>query len=346
MIIKKQTIEAAKAASVSQVIGKRVELKKQGPNLIGRCPFHDESTGSFTVSETKGIYKCFGCGAAGGALNFVMEFDKLHFLDAVKVVCEECNITIEYEQDEQAVKDYQKREDVRKTQLGLLARVQALYVSEMTPEVRDYLHNRGVSDETIEMRGIGFCPDWQTVTGELVKDGFLDMAAALGVVAFGKNDKAYDFFHHRITIPIRNYKGEVVSWGGRGWGEQQPKYLNGKESALFSKRNTLFGFWEAKQAIVKHDLAVITEGFFDVIVPYQLGLQNVVATMGTSLSDEQVAMIKRYTNNVTLARDGDNAGEGATLRDMETCLKADMGVHVMTGFDKVKDLDEWARARV
>lgn len=349
------------AAKIEEVVGDYVSLKRRGANLIGLCPFHQEKTGSFTVSPAKGIYKCFGCGKSGHAIGFVMDIEQCGFIDAVRQVAKRYNIQIterELTADEQQrqddresmfiVNDYANRwfqDQLWNTQEGQIAGLQ-------------YFRERGLTDQTIREYGLGYSPErGNPLAGDLKKAGFIEkyivadpnakerqQQPGTGLCGKSEDGRIYDRFRGRVMFPIHTVSGKIVAFAGRiiKKNDNVGKYVNSPDSIIYSKTNELYGLYLAKHAIAKADLCYMVEGQMDVISMHQAGIANVVCSGGTALTKEQIRLIQRFTNNITVIYDGDAAGIHAALRGIDMFLEQGFNVKVLLLPDG-HDPDSFAR---
>lgn len=333
MITQKSVQEILETAKIEDIVQDYVTLKRRGVNMIGLCPFHSEKTPSFTVSPAKNIFKCFGCGVAGDPVKFLMEHDQLTFPEALRHIARKYNIDIEetaptpeaMAQQQAAdrlyiVNDYAKKyyeDQLFNTDIG-----KGVGLS--------YFKNRGFREATMRKFGLGFAPDKKDVfTAKAVSEGHkIDTLRDAGLT--GKFDQ--DFFRNRVMFAIHNVSGKVIGFGGRilQKGIKAPKYINTPETEVYNKSKVLYGIFFAKQTIRKEDECILVEGYTDVISLHQAGIENVVASSGTSLTKEQIRLIKRYTPNVKIIYDGDIAGVKAALRGLDLLLEQDLNVKVVT----------------
>lgn len=349
-MIPKQTIdEIFDAAIIEEVVGEFVPLKKRGANLLGNCPFHNEKSPSFTVSPAKGIYKCFGCGKAGNSVNFVMEHEHYSYPEALRYLAGKFGIEIE----EEAQTDEQKAATDERESLYIVSNYAAKYFNKQLLESDEgkaiglsYFLERGFREDIIETFQLGYSPDsWTAFTDEAEKAGhnlkFLDKSG-LTIV---KGEKKFDRFKGRVMFPIHNLSGRVLGFGGRilKANDKAAKYLNSPESEIYHKSNVLYGIYTAKKAISKEDICYLVEGYTDVISMYQAGVENVVASSGTSLTEGQIRLIKRFTPNITILYDGDAAGLKASFRGIDMILQEGMNVRVVL-FPEGEDPDSYAKA--
>lgn len=328
-IPEKQIDEIRNASDIVDIISGFIQLKKRGKNFIGLCPFHQEKTPSFTVSEEKQIYHCFGCGAGGNVFKFLMDYKNISFVEAVEEIAEHVGIKIQYD----SVPSEQQNELEVFYEINLLAArffSDQLLKSENGDSAREYLKNRGIKLQTLKIFGIGFAPFSRESFLNLAKENKIDLQKAKQLGLIDTNDKGeyYDKFRGRIIFPIFSPNGRVIAFGGRIFsGETNAaKYLNSPESPVYSKRRSLYGLFHSKDEIRKLDRAILVEGYMDLISLYQAGVKNVVASSGTSLTDEQVQLLSRFTKNVLVLFDADSAGEKAALRSIEIFLKQNFEV--------------------
>lgn len=310
---------------VVEVVGERVKLKKAGRNHSGLCPFHQEKSPSFTVSADKQFYHCFGCGAHGNALRFLMEYDKLRFPEAVEQLAGRLGLEVPREgaDDPRA----QARERKRKEGVNLLE-LSASYFRERLkmPEgesARRYLGERGLSAEVQQAFGIGYAPAaWEALKRHLSERGIADgVQIEYGLLVHHEDSgRTYDRFRDRVMFPIRDIRGRTIAFGGRVLGDAKPKYLNSPETPVFHKGRELYGLYEARQADPRLERVVIVEGYMDVVALAQFGIRNAVATLGTSTSEEHLSRLFRMVGEVVFCFDGDRAGRQAASRALETVL--------------------------
>ncbi len=349
-MIPKQTIdEIFDAAIVEDVVGEFIPLKKRGANYLGNCPFHNEKTPSFTVSPAKGIYKCFGCGKAGNSVNFVMDHEHYTYPEALRFLANKYNIEIE----EEELTDEQKEAADERESLYIVSNYAANYFKKQLLESDEgkaiglsYFLERGFREDTIETFQLGYNPDgWTAFTDEAEKAGhnlkYLDKSG-LTIV---KGEKKFDRFKGRVMFPIHNLSGRVLGFGGRilKSDDKAAKYLNSPESEIYHKSKVLYGIYTAKKSITQEDICYLVEGYTDVISMYQAGVQNVVASSGTSLTEGQIRLIRRFTPNITILYDGDAAGLKASFRGIDMILQEGMNVRVVL-FPEGEDPDSYAKA--
>ena len=310
---------------VVEVVGERVQLKKTGRNYSGLCPFHQEKTPSFTVSADKQFYHCFGCGAHGSALRFLMEYDKLRFPEAVEQLASRLGLDVPREGDDDP--RAQARERKRKEAVNLLELSASFFRERLKMAeghaARDYLDQRGLSEEVQRDFGIGYAPDdWEALKRHLSAKGVPEpVQVEYGLlVQREESGRTYDRFRNRVMFPIRDLRGRTIAFGGRVLGDAKPKYLNSPETPVFHKGRELYGLFEARQANSRLERVLIVEGYMDVVALAQFGIRNAVATLGTSTSEEHLVRLFRMVDEVVFCFDGDRAGRQAASRALETVL--------------------------
>ncbi len=348
-MISQQTIEEIKTrVDIIEVIGDFVALKKSGQNYKAKSPFTEEKTPSFFVSPSKGIFKCFSTGKGGDAISFLMQLDGLSYVEALKYLAQKYQIPIEEDQPSEEFINAQNERDSLFITLNFAKdyfKNQLLTTDEGKSIGLSYLRERGLSDEVIEVFDLGYSTNaWDGLIQAANKGKYnLDFFEKTGLI-IRKDQKQYDRFRGRVTFPIHNITGKVIAFGARviGKKENQPKYINSPETELYHKSDILYGIAQAKQAIRAEDNCYLVEGYTDVIALYQAGIKNVVASSGTSLTESQVKLIKRYTQNITVLYDGDNAGIKASFRGIDIILEADMNVKAIT-FPEGDDPDSFSK---
>lgn len=347
-MIKQEDIDKIfEAARVEEVINDFVDLKKRGVNYVGLCPFHNEKTPSFTVSPAKEIYKCFGCGAAGNAVNFIMEHEHYSYPEALKYLAEKYNIEIQEEEKSAE----QIREDNERESLFLVTKFAAEYFQKTLHNTEEgkavglsYFKERGFRDEIIEKFQLGYSPDkWEAFTQKALDEGYKQDYLEKTGLTIVKGEKKFDRFKGRVIFPIHNLTGRVIGFGGRILknDKKAAKYLNSPESEIYHKSKVLYGIYFARQPIRKLDNCYLVEGYTDVISLFQSGVENVVASSGTSLTEGQIRQINRYTNNITVLFDGDPAGIKASFRSIDMILEQGMNVRIVA-FPEGEDPDSYA----
>ncbi len=322
--------EVARANDIVEVVSGYFPLKKAGKDYVALCPFHAEKTPSFTVSPSKQIFKCFGCGRGGSVFNFVMAKENATFPEAVRILADRAGIELRV--DPEARKRSQGRRRGRDVLAWAAERFRAGLAHPREGEAaREYLAGRGLSDETIETFGLGYAPEgWDNLIRAAGRDGIsAEALEGAGLVVPRKDGTGwYDRFRGRVIFPILDALSRPIGFGGRTLGEEEPKYLNSPETALFHKQEALYGLPQAREAIEADRRAVVVEGYFDVIMPYQMGVRNLVATLGTSLTDAHIRALKRYADEVVVVFDSDLAGQRAADRAMELFLAHDVRILV------------------
>ncbi|MCC1257050.1 DNA primase [Staphylococcus aureus] len=320
---------------ILDLVSEYVKLEKRGRNYIGLCPFHDEKTPSFTVSEDKQICHCFGCKKGGNVFQFTQEIKDISFVEAVKELGDRVNVAVDIEATQSNSNVQIASDDLQMIEMHEL--IQEFYYYALTKTVEGeqaltYLQERGFTDALIKERGIGFAPDSSHFCHDfLQKKGYdIELAYEAGLLSRNEeNFSYYDRFRNRIMFPLKNAQGRIVGYSGRTYTGQKPKYLNSPETPIFQKRKLLYNLDKARKSIRKLDEIVLLEGFMDVIKSDTAGLKNVVATMGTQLSDEHITFIRKLTSNITLMFDGDFAGSEATLKTGQHLLQQGLNVFVI-----------------
>ncbi|HDG9371802.1 TPA: DNA primase [Staphylococcus aureus] len=320
---------------ILDLVSEYVKLEKRGRNYIGLCPFHDEKTPSFTVSEDKQICHCFGCKKGGNVFQFTQEIKDISFVEAVKELGDRVNVAVDIEATQSNSNVQIASDDLQMIEMHEL--IQEFYYYALTKTVEGeqaltYLQERGFTDALIKERGIGFAPDSSHFCHDfLQKKGYdIELAYEAGLLSRNEeNFSYYDRFRNRIMFPLKNAQGRIVGYSSRTYTGQEPKYLNSPETPIFQKRKLLYNLDKARKSIRKLDEIVLLEGFMDVIKSDTAGLKNVVATMGTQLSDEHITFIRKLTSNITLMFDGDFAGSEATLKTGQNLLQQGLNVFVI-----------------
>ena len=336
-------------AQILDIVQDFISLKRRGSNYLGCCPFHNEKTPSFTVSPAKNIYKCFGCSKGGNAVNFIMEHEKISYYEALKYLAKRYSIDI--------VETYQEHEDqqVRSDRESLMI------VSDFAKKTfcdslnnnsegkavgLSYFKERGFREDTIRKFELGYCLEERDhFTRKAQKDGYkLEFLVKSGLSIHSEGHNPFDRFSGRVMFPIHNFMGKVIAFGGRVMKTDKKiaKYLNSPESDIYHKSNVLYGIFQAKQSIIQANKCYLVEGYTDVISMHQAGVENVVSSSGTSLTVDQIKLIKRFTNNITILYDGDPAGIKASLRGIDLILEEAMNVRVIL-LPEPEDPDSFAR---
>ena len=322
---------------IEDVVGQYVTLKRSGSNMFGLCPFHGEKTASFSVAPEKGIYYCFGCHKGGGAINFMMELEGLSYPDAVRKLAQRAGM--EVPEDEQ----YQSRYKQQERLWALMKEAGRFFNSQLySPAGKEclaYVQKRGLSKSIVTQFGMGFAPNsWNALVDAMRKKGYTDQELIAADLVGEKNGRIYDRFRNRLMFPIIDVRGNVVGFGGRVLDDSKPKYLNSNETIIFNKRKNLFGLNFAKKS--KQGFMILVEGNIDVITLHQYGFDNAVASLGTSLTEEHANLLSRYTEQVVLTYDSDEAGQRAAKRAIPMLEKVGIKVKVLNMKD-AKDPDEF-----
>lgn len=352
-MIDRETIDRIYAAAdIVDVIGDYVTLKRKGVNYQACCPFHNEKTPSFVVSPSKGVFKCFGCGKGGNAVTFVMEHENVTYPEALKIVAKKYGIEVkEKEMTEEDI----RRNDNRESMFTLNSWasdyfIEYLHHSDegMSVGMTYFRQKRGFTDATIKKFGLGFCPSkGDKMTQDALAAGYKEeFLLSTGLSIKRESDgRIYDRFRERVMFPVHNISGRIVAFGGRTLRTDKSvaKYQNSPESEIYSKKNELYGLYFAKKAIQQKDFAIMVEGYTDVISMHQAGVENVVASSGTSLTTEQIRLLGRFTRNITVIYDGDSAGIHASLRGIDMILREGMNVRVVL-LPEPEDPDSFARS--
>jgi len=344
MRINQETADRIKqTADIVEVVGDFVSLKKRGANYTACCPFHNEKSPSFNVNPARQIYKCFGCGAAGDAVKFVMELEKINYGEALRHLAKKYHIEIE---EQEATPEEINRQNERESLLIVLNFAQQTFQNLlMTHEEGQaiglsYFRNRGFNDQTIKQFGLGYSlNEWDGLAKVATQRGYnVELLEKAGLAIRKEEERNpaasryYDRFRGRVMFPVHNVSGKVIAFGARILtnDKNQPKYINSPETEVYHKSNVLYGIFQAKNAIRQEDVCYLVEGYTDVISLHQAGIQNVVASSGTSLTIEQIRLIARFTPNVTILYDGDAAGIKAALRGLDMVLEEGLNVSLVT----------------
>ena len=348
-MISRSTIDRIfQAIIVEDVIGEFVHLKKSGSSYRGLSPFVNEKTPSFFVVPSKGIYKDFSSGKGGNAIDFLMQHEKLTYPEALRWLANRYNIEIE----EESQTEEQKAEKSEREQLSVVTEFankyfqDQMYNTEMGRAIGlSYFESRGFREDTLKKFQLGYCPDgWDKMSQAALSAGHSFTYLLKTGLTREKDGSPYDFFRGRVMFPIHNVSGKVIAFGGRTLKAEKDiaKYFNSPESDLYHKSNTLYGLHLAKNAMVKEDNCFLVEGYTDVIALHQAGVENVVASSGTSLTEGQIRLIRRFTQNITILYDGDKAGIKASFRGIDMILKEGLNVRVAT-FPDGDDPDSYSR---
>lgn len=325
---------------IEEVVGQYVTLTRKGSNLFGLCPFHGEKTASFSVAPDKGIFYCFGCHKGGGVINFIMEIESLSYPDAVRFLAKRAGL--EVPEDEQYRSQYQKQE-----RLWALCKDAARFFHQqlLAPcgeAARAYLAKRGLSRSTVTRFGLGFSRnEWAALLDEMTKKGYTrEELLEAGLAVTGKSGAVYDRFRNRLMFPIIDVRGNIIGFGGRVMDDATPKYLNSPETLIFNKRKNLFALNLAKKS--KQGRIILTEGYMDAIALHQYGFDCAVASLGTALTEEHASLLAKYTDQVVLTYDGDEAGQNAAKRAIPMLEKTGLQVRVLR-MQGAKDPDEFLK---
>lgn len=335
MRIPDDTIEEVRnSTDIIDVVSAYVRLKKRGKNYLGLCPFHTEKTPSFTVSAEKQMYHCFGCGKGGNLFTFVMEMEKVSFVEAVRSLAAKAGITIPEETKPQTEEQSEAERLYDICRFAGMQFYKHLVETEGGKFALDYVHKRGFTDDTIRTFGVGYSINsWDSFVQLATAEGFKpEELVKAGLARKRDDDSPYDYFRGRVMFPIFSATGRVIGFGARKILDDDPiagKYINSPETPIYNKSRVLFGLFHAKEAIRQEDTALMVEGYADLISLYQAGIKNVVASSGTALTEEQVALLGRYSKNLTLVYDGDSAGSNATLRGIDLALEQDFNVRIV-----------------
>lgn len=334
--------ELTARSDIVDVVSRYVSLKKSGSNYFGLCPFHNEKSPSFSVSQDKQIFHCFGCGVGGGVLSFIMRAEGLEFYDAVSFLAKQHGMTVPENNSDN--KTSRKRERL----LELMKDTARFYYSELwKPEnvkVQQYFAKRGLTRKTMNRFGLGFAPDSFFATMDAMKEkGYTqDELLACGLVAKSEKGNLYDKFRNRVMFPIFDLRGNVIAFGGRVMDDSKPKYLNSPETTIFHKSRNLFAIEKARKTA--NDYFILAEGYMDVIALHQAGFDSAVASLGTALTEEQARLIARYTKNIVISYDADNAGQAAAQRAIDILKKSGLNVRVLR-IPNAKDPDEFIKEK-
>ena len=339
MPIPRETVDLIlSTARIEEVVGEFVSLKKRGANYIGLCPFHNEKTGSFNVNPARNIFKCFGCGKGGDSAKFLMEHEHITYPEALRYLAKKYNIPIE---EKELSPEERMAQTEREKMFNINAFADKFFVDTLwnTDEGKsvglEYFRERGYLNPIIEKFHLGYSPSkWEAFTEYAKQNGYdLEFLEKVGFSIKRQSGEYYDRYHGRVMFPIHNLTGKVIGFGGRilqsDPEKKLAKYQNSPESEIYQKKETLYGIYFAKGAIVNKDECILVEGYFDVLRMHQIGIENVVASSGTSLTTEQIRLVKRYTKNITMLYDGDAAGVHAALRGTDMILAEGMNVRVV-----------------
>jgi DNA primase len=323
--------EIRQSANIVDIISAHVQLKKRGKNFIGLCPFHSEKTPSFVVSEDKQIYRCFGCASGGNIFKFLMDYKNISFIEAVQEIADFIGYQLKMEESNKGEDDeLEILYDINLTAARFFT--DTLYKSSEGEIAREYLKKRNIKPQIQKSFGLGFAPSgWNNFYDHAVANKLdLEKTKLLGLIDKKENGKFYDKYRGRIIFPIFSPNGRVIAFGGRILenSENAAKYLNSPENPIYLKRKSLYGLYHSKEEIRKLDKVILVEGYLDLISLFQNGVKNVVASSGTSLTEEQVQLLSRFTKNIVVLFDSDEAGQKAALRSIEILIKSDFEVKV------------------
>lgn len=350
-MIDRETIERIMdTAKVEEVVGDFVSLRKRGVNMIGLCPFHNEKTPSFTVSPSKNLWKCFGCGKGGKPVHFIMEHEQLSYYEALRWLAKRYHIEFK----ERELTDEEKHEESIRESMFVINQYALQYFTETLHNSEEgkaiglnYFRHRGLRDETIRKFCLGYSLERRdSFAKTAIAAGYNpDIIAKTGVCYSTEDGRLQDRFWGRVIFPVHTISGKVVAFGGRvlQTNAKAAKYVNSPESEIYHKSDHLYGLYFAKQAIMQKDRCILVEGYLDVISMYQAGIQNVVASSGTSLTTGQIRLIHRFTSNVTLLYDGDKAGIKASIRGIDMLLEEGMNINVVL-LPEGEDPDSYAQS--
>ncbi len=340
--------ELRQQADILKVIGDYISLKKKGNNFWACCPFHGEKTPSFSVNPSKGFFKCFGCGKAGDAIKFVMEIEGASFPEAIQTVADKCGIAVPVVENtaEMEARDRQRVDLLQINKWAANFFAENLHESAEGHRALEYLEGRGIEEATRLAFKLGYAPNtWDALSGYLKKQGVsVPQIEASGLVSLKEQGGYYDKFRGRLMFPICDAQGRVIAFGGRILGEGEPKYLNSPETAVYTKGQHLFGLYQARDAVRKQGYAILVEGYLDFLIPFQAGVKNLVASLGTALTEQQVRLLGRYAKKIIVNFDPDTAGVNATKRSLELLLTEGFKVNVLS-LPEDLDPDEFIRAR-
>ncbi|MEP7339998.1 MAG: DNA primase [Acidobacteriota bacterium] len=342
--------ELRNQADILRVVGDYVSLKKKGNNYWACCPFHNEKTPSFSVNPSKGLFKCFGCGKGGDVITFVMEIEGAPFPEAVQTVADKCGITVPVAAGDDQ-KNYEERDRQRADLMQLNSWAAEFFEQNLTETAEGrrglaYLEGRGITEATRKQFRLGYAPNsWDAMSSYLQSRGASKIQIERsGLVTLKEAGGFYDRFRGRLMFPISDTQNRIVAFGGRIIGEGEPKYLNSPETAVYTKGQHLFGLSFSRDSIRNRDYGILVEGYLDFLIPFQEGVRNLVASLGTALTENQVRLLGRYTRKIVVNFDPDSAGVAATKRSLEMLLGEGFKVNVLTLPDNL-DPDEFIRAR-
>ena len=332
-MISDNTIQEIKERiDIVEVVGDFVDLKKSGSSYKALSPFTSEKTPSFFVSPSKQIFKCFSTGKGGDAIEFLKEVESMSYVEALKYLAEKYGVEID------EVDNYSPQNTEKESLFIITSKSNEFFIKNLESKdgqnfAKTYLDHRGFSSDMIKEFGIGYSSkDWNSLFNYLTENGYEEDLIEKAGLIIKKNNKKYDRFRNRLMFPIHNLSGKVIAFGARQIKEdkKQPKYINSPETNLYVKSDVLYGLYQSKNDIRKEDKCILVEGYTDVISLYQIGIKNVVSSSGTSLTNNQIKLISRYTKNITILFDGDEAGLSASLRGMNLILENDLNVKIVS----------------
>ena len=336
------------AAQITEVVSDFVTLKKRGVNYLGLCPFHNEKTPSFTVSPAKGIYKCFGCGKGGNSVNFIMEHEHLDYVGALKYLAKKYHIDVI---EQELSPEQEKQKNDRESMMIVNSFAQKTFTQNLHEHDQgiavgmSYMRERGFRDDIIKKFQVGYCLEaWDAFSKQALDSGYKKEFLVKTGLSIDKENRLLDRFRGRVIFPIHGIAGRVLAFGGRILKNdaKAAKYLNSPESEVYHKSRILYGIFQAKKSIVQNDKCYLVEGYTDVLSFHQAGIENVVASSGTALTPDQIRLIKRFTNNVTIIYDGDPAGIKASLRGIDLVLEQEVNAKVLL-LPEGEDPDSFSR---
>ena len=315
--------ELLSRVDVVDVVGRYVQLRKGGANLLGLCPFHQEKSPSFTVSPSKQFFHCFGCGAHGSAIGFMMQHTGANFQEAVRSLASGVGMQVPETEVSPATRQRaaQRRQE-QNAHAAVLEKAQTFYKAQLRdhPPAVQYLKSRGLTGQIAAQYGLGWAPDGRQGLAKVFSRYEDPLLVEAGLVIESEDGRRYDRFRGRVMFPIRNMKGELIGFGGRIVDKGEPKYLNSPETPVFNKGQELYGAWEARHSIRREDQVVVVEGYMDVVGLAQLGVENAVATLGTATTPDHLRKLIRLTHRIVFSFDGDSAGRRAAWRALQTTL--------------------------
>jgi len=325
--------EIRMAVDIVDYVGQFVQLRKVGKNYVGLCPFHTEKTPSFTISPDKQLYHCFGCGAGGNIFNFVMQFEKVSFFEAVKKIAEYAGIELPKPERKEVWIETEFEEIYEANRFAEQFFVRNLMRTSEGKRGLEYLYKRGINDASIKIFGLGYASEqWDGLVQYAIKQNFpLESLEKAGLISKREDGAYYDRFRDRVIFPIFSVTGRIIAFGGRRLKEDEsiPKYINSPETKVYSKSKILYGLYQAKEAIRKKGSVILVEGYMDCISLFQAGIENVVATSGTALTEEQVKLISNYAETVYFLYDADSAGARAMLRGIDIILAQGLELYIV-----------------